>query len=108
MLRITDAIAIDERELEERFVRAMGKDGQNANRAATAVELRLDLATSSLPADVRERLIELAGRHVTHDGVLVVVSRDFRSQLRNRKAAREMLVKLVAKAAAQPARRAGR
>jgi ribosome-associated protein len=99
VLKITDAIALEDREVQERFVRAMGPDGQNANRDATAVELRLDVPHSSLPADVKERLLALGGRHVTKDGVLIVVSREFRSQLRNREAARKMLVKLVAEAA---------
>ena len=54
--KVTDAIAIDDRAVEERFVRAMGPDGQNANRHATAVELRLDIARSSLPPDVQQRL----------------------------------------------------
>jgi ribosome-associated protein len=99
MIAIADGIDIDDHEIEERFVRAMGKDGQNANRAATAVELRLNVPASSLPADVKERLMALGGRHVTRDGVLIVVSREYRSQVRNRKAARKMLVDLVRAAA---------
>ena len=102
MLRINDAIALEDREVKERFVRAMGPDGQNANRNATAVELRVDVARSSLPALVKRRLVALGGRHVTREGILIVVSRRFRSQLRNRRAARKALVRLVAKAAAAP------
>jgi ribosome-associated protein len=106
MLKITDAIALQDREIKERFVRAMGPAGQNANRDATAVELRFDVARSSLPTIVKERLIALGGKHVTHDGVLVVVSREFRSQVRNREAARGMLARVVARAAAVPVKRA--
>jgi ribosome-associated protein len=102
MLKINDAITLGEGEVAERFVRAMGADGQNANRDATAVELRLDVAASSLPSDVKHRLIVLGGRRVTRDGVLVVVSRQFRSQSRNREAARKSLANLVAQAAAAP------
>jgi len=99
MIKISDAIALDDREIEERFVRAMGPDGQNANRNATAVELRLDVARSSLPATIKQRLLTRGGRTVTKDGVLVIVSRKFRSQARNRKAVRRMLTALLRRAA---------
>jgi ribosome-associated protein len=105
MLKITDAIALEDREIKERFVRAMGPHGQNSDRDATAVELRFDVTRSSLPTIVKERLIALGGKHVTPDGVLVVVSREFRSQARNRASARGMLARLVAKAATAPATR---
>jgi ribosome-associated protein len=81
MIQITDAIALPDREVTQRFVRATGDRGQNANRDATAVELRLDIRKSSLPLDVRERLICLAGRHVTQAGVLMIVSRASNSRL---------------------------
>jgi ribosome-associated protein len=105
MLKITDAIALQDREIKERFVRAMGPNGRNSDRDATAVELGFDVTRSSLPTIVKERLIALGGKHVTHDGVLVVVSREFRSQARNRAAARGMLARLVARAARAPATR---
>jgi ribosome-associated protein len=95
MIKITDAIRFDDHEIKERFVRAMGRDGQNANRAATAVELRLDIQASSLPPEIKQQLMALGGRHVTHDGVLIVVSREYRSQVRNRTAARKMLKDLI-------------
>jgi len=102
---ISDGIAIDEREIQERFVRAMGPDGQNARRDATAVELRLDLNASSLPSEIKQRLIQSGRRHVTRDGVLVVVSRKYRSQARNREAARQMLAALVRTAAMRVCRK---
>jgi ribosome-associated protein len=104
MIRVTDTIVLDDREINERFVRATGPGGQNVNKVATAVELRVDIPRSSLPPDVKERLIALAGRHVTTDGVLVLVSRVHRSQAQNRGAAHDRLVALLKRAATPPAK----
>ena len=100
-MRITNDLVVDDHEIKERFVRAMGSDGQNPRRKATAVELQFDIDRSSLPADVRARLRVLGGRHVTGTGVLVVVSRRYRLQGRNRQAARKQLLQLL-KEASQP------
>jgi ribosome-associated protein len=105
MIHITDTIVLDDREIKERFVRATGPGGQNVQKEATAVELRVDLGRSLLPPDVKERLIALAGRHVTTDGVLVVVSRALRSQAHNREAARARLIALLTRAAKPPKQR---
>ena len=102
MIRVTDTIVLTGRDVTERFVRASGPGGQNVNKEATAVELRVDLAKSSIPPDVRDRLIALAGKHVTTDGVLALVSRAYRSQAQNREAARARLVALVKRAAKAP------
>ena len=103
MIRVTDDIAIDEREIQEDFVRASGPGGQNVNKVATAVQLRFDVANCpSLPDGVRERLIRLAGKRVTAEGVLIVEARRFRTQERNRKDALDRLVKLIGRAASKP------
>jgi ribosome-associated protein len=103
MLSITPTLAIDESEIKLEFVRASGPGGQNVNKVATAVQLRFDVLNSpSLPADVRERLMRLAGSRMTEDGVLVITARQFRSQERNRQAAVERLVQLIRQAAEKP------
>ena len=106
MLRVSKDIAIDDRELEERFVRASGPGGQNVNKVATAVELRFDVRQcSALRPSVAARLERLAGRRLTEEGVLVIRAERFRTQERNRDDARERLLKLIRKAAIVPKRR---
>ena len=106
MLRVTPAIAIEERELDERFIRASGPGGQNVNKVATAVQLRFDPAQSpSLTEEVRVRLRALAGNRVTADGVLVIDARRHRTQAQNREDARERLAELLRQALVRPKRR---
>ena len=102
MIRVTDSIVIEDRELDERFVRASGPGGQNVNKVSTAVELRFDVRASSLPYDVKDRLMTLAGSRMTGDGVLLIDSREHRTQAQNREAARARLVALLQHAARRP------
>src|SRR2546430_7675917 len=103
MIRITDAIAIDEGELEERFIRASGPGGQNVNKLSSAVQLRSAVRLSpSFPADVRARLERLAGKRLTRAGVLVITAQRHRTQERNRADALERLRALIRRSAIAP------
>ena len=102
MIRV-GGIEIDERELEERFIRASGPGGQNVNKLSTAVQLRFDVRGSpSLPDGVRARLERLAGKRLTRDGVLVITAQRHRTQERNRADALDRLVELIEHASIAP------
>jgi ribosome-associated protein len=103
MLQITDTISIDESELSEAFVRSSGPGGQNVNKVSSAVQLRFDVrASPSLPNDVAVRLMRLAGKRLTKDGVIVIIAQSHRQQERNRADARERLFELIRQAAVRP------
>jgi ribosome-associated protein len=102
-MRVNDTITIDESELSESFVRSSGPGGQNVNKVSSAVQLRFDVRQSpSLPNDVAVRLMRLAGKRLTKDGVIVIIAQQFREQERNRADARERLAELVREAAVKP------
>ena len=99
------SIVISEHELDERFVRASGPGGQNVNKVSTAVELRFNVAASSLPEGVKVRLAALAGKKLSADGVLLIDSREHRTQAQNRAAARARLADLLRQASLRPKKR---
>jgi ribosome-associated protein len=106
MLRVTGHIEIDEREIDEQFVRASGPGGQNVNKLSTAVQLRFDVRHSpSLPGDVRARLERLAGSRLTRDGIVVIIAQRHRTQARNRQDALDRLIVLIRQAAVAPVKR---
>jgi ribosome-associated protein len=105
MIQITDTVAIDDREVEERFVRASGPGGQNVNKVSTAVQLHFDVNASSLPNEVKTRLMTIAGSRMTTEGVLVIDAREHRTQAQNREAARERLIDFIARATVRPKKR---
>ncbi len=102
MIRINQDLALEDGEIDERFVRSSGPGGQNVNKVASAVQLRFNVFQSSLPDAVKLRLVRLAGSRLTEEGILVIDSRAHRTQVQNREAARERLVELIKKAAVAP------
>lgn len=103
MIRVTDDIALAEGEIEESFIRSSGPGGQNVNKLATAVQLRFDVRRSpALSEDVRARLLRLAGRRLTQDGVLIITAQRHRTQERNRADALARLLELIRQAAVRP------
>ncbi len=104
-IRITDVLSIDDREVVERFVRASGPGGQNVNKVSTAVQLRFDVHASSLPNEIKTRLMTIAGSRMTIEGVMVIDAREHRTQAQNREAARERLIAFIEQASRRPKKR---
>jgi ribosome-associated protein len=102
-LAVNAGLAIPDHELELAFMRASGPGGQNVNKVSSAVQLRYNLAGSTvLSAAVKARLRALSGRRVTTDGALLIVARNQRSQEQNRRDAEQRLVELVRRALIAP------
>ncbi|MDL1910119.1 aminoacyl-tRNA hydrolase [Chloroflexi bacterium CFX6] len=106
MLEITPDFHIDERELQFEYIRASGPGGQNVNKVATAAQLRFDVRSSSLPEEAKARLISLAGKRVSSDGILMIEAKRFRTQEQNRADAIRRFVELARKSLSKPKARA--
>jgi ribosome-associated protein len=106
MVQVTETLQLDDSELLFTFIRSSGPGGQNVNKVATAAQLRFDAVNSpSLPEDVRERLLKLAGKRLSEHGLIIITAKRYRSQERNRQDAIRRLVSLIQKAAMTPKRR---
>jgi len=106
MIRITQDITLREAELKLDFIRSSGPGGQNVNKVATAVQLRFDaLRSASLPEDTRRRLVRIAGKRVSKEGIFLIDARRFRTQERNRQDAVERLIQWIRRAAEKPKNR---
>lgn len=101
-IHLTETVTLNDSDIKERFVRAQGARGMNPDHAETGVELHYDVVHAGLPADVKARLITLAGRRITGHGALVVTSRAARSQAANRNTARGRLLALLLRASREP------
>lgn len=102
MLQITASIALQDYEYEMNAIRAQGAGGQNVNKVSSAIHLRFDIQSSSLPDFYKECLLNSRDSRITQDGVLVIKAQSYRTQEQNRADAQERLVEIIQKAADKP------
>ncbi len=105
MLKITDAIAISDDEIDMHAIRAQGSGGQNVNKVSSAIHLRFDINASSLPEMYKERLLQRGDRRINSDGVIIIKAQQFRSQEQNRTDALNRLAELIKAAGIIPKKR---
>lgn len=99
MLKISNTVSIPEQEIEISAIRSQGAGGQNVNKVSSAIHLRFDIAASSLPPSYKKKLLALADRRITKDGVIIIKAQEFRTQEKNKQAALLRLQSLIKSAA---------
>jgi len=105
MIHITPNIQLDEKEVEYQATLAQGPGGQHVNKTATAIQLKFDIRASSLPREVKQRLLGMPDQRISKDGVITIKARDERSQLRNKEDALQRLILMIRSATHVPCKR---